>query len=348
MKKIICILSSIPLIFLAGCKVNVPKFDINIEDTVGGTFIVKNAAFAGEIVEIDSLLDAEYLLEGYMINGELITSSIFKMPEEDVNIQPIVSLDENTYSLYVKDNRFGEINLHKYKGKAGDCIAIDYFPSYGYVLDHFNVNNIDIGKNITFVLGHEDTTVEGVFKPAIEDKTNMVSTLNNNSTGTAYFTYELNDFGLKISAQVIDPLILNYGDLRYQDYTQVIITKAHTTQWIKDSTFSICCTSNSKGLLRVAVAKEMLSDPFEIDNNNNEIRLSSTKKSVVAKEGYSGYDTSVEISYSYLESMLGFNKNNIRGNVCFDIALNNAESDITYNWNCAHNWFNPNSYIVIH
>lgn len=285
-------------------------------------------------------------LTGCTKNGELINESYFEMPDCDVEISPMLSVDENIYSLSVIDNRYGEVRLHKYSGKAGDQIAIDYFPAYGYVLNHFEVNGMNIGSNISFTLGHENSAVEGIFEKAIKNTDYIVKTINNNSEGKAYFTYELNDFGLKVSAQVIDPLILNYGEIRYQDFVEIIVTKSNTTQWIENSTFSIACTSNAKGYIRKAVSKEMRSELVMIENNDD-IRLSSCLKHVTAKEGYSGYDATIEISYDFIYTMLGFTKSNIQNNVCFNVALNNAESDITYNWNCYNNWFNPLSYILV-
>lgn len=250
--------------------------------------------------------------------------------------------EDSVYSLSIKDNPYGTLQLSAYEAKAGWPIAINYFPADNYVLDHFEVNGNSIGLSNSFAMPKQDTCVEGIFKKAIEDTPYVVSTKAVNATSKGHWYFNFTDESLVIKTKVIDQCLVNNEGIKMDDYCEVIIQPKGNSQWVKNKTVSFGINSFGECFYRTAVSGTMMSDPQYVEQTDG-ITYSSSQTYTNKREGFTGYITTMEIPYSVFES----NKNTFKSQYCFNFGLNNAESSLIFGWNSYVPWLSVSQYISL-
>lgn len=262
--------------------------------------------------------------------------------EPDCLIETVNNSSAEKHSLNVIDNPYGTVILHKYTARQGEQIAINYFPAYKYVLDHFNVNGVSIGKKLTFTMPNEDVDVEGIFVKAIENTPYVVKVDNTASTGESYWYFEKGEDSLDITIKVIDATIYSESGFLTQDYCEFIINPKTSSNWVKGITTSFGVTSENECFYREAVTGTMMSDPHSVEG---EYHVSTTfeKRYTNRKEGYTGYQMTMSIPYEEF----GMDKDTFFSTFKFNFCFHNAESPNTFGWAAYRSWLGPNEYISL-
>lgn len=274
------------------------------------------------------------------VTGCNLSSNNMILNDVDASNMQNESSTKEIHKLSVIDNPYGTVILHKYEGKKGDPIAINYFPAYKYVLDHFEVNGVSIDKANTFFMPDEDVFVEGIFVNAIEDTPYMIKVQNTTSLGESYWYFNKNEKSLDITIKVIDATI--YNDVGYlnQDYCEFIMQPIGSSSWIKNRTISFGVTIENECFYRVAVSGTMMGDPKDVKDVYN-VSTTFSKKFTNYKHGYTGYEFSISIPYEDF----GFDLDSFYSNYLFNFCFHNAESPNTFGWSSYRSWLGPSEYI---
>ena len=306
------------------------EYNIYIETSNGGN-VTSDLSSAVYNTQITLSVEPEmgYYLEKIYVNNEKIDNLEFLMPKKDAYIYAVFAKDDNYYKVTSENSRYGKVSVGIDKAQSGKKIIVDYFPVNDYVLDYFTVNGVNVGKNIEIIMPREDVVISACFKPAIEETPYVISAGMNNGTATSYWYFEYDDFGLKATVKVKDPLIIDYGESKYQDFVECLVSpnQDDSSTWITNKTFKLTVTANGEAFIRYAKSATVLGKEEEISSDSL-IKTNVANKSIANKDGYSGYEVVINISYE----MLGLTKETGKNKFLVCPAFNNAESSITNNW----------------
>ena len=351
---VVVLLLVIPIIVVlgtSGFNNNSSKTDeshkIFLESSNGGK-IFSNLSEAKNGVQISLFVELEvgYYLEKIYVNNEEIDFLEFSMPNCDAYIYGVFAKDDTLYKVSSENSRYGKVSVDIGEAKSGKKISVEYFPLNDYVLDYFTVNGKNVGNNPEIVMPREDAVISAVFKPAIEDTPYVISAGMNNGTATSYWYFEYDDFGLTVTVKVKDSLIIDYNETKYQDFVECLVSpyQSDSSNWIKNKTFKLTVTASGEAFIRYAKSATAL-DKEELISSDDSIQTNVTIKSITNKDGYSGYEVVMKISYE----MLGYTKDTGKNKFLICPAFNNAESSITNNWEVISDceWFNIKTHLLI-
>ena len=323
------------------------EYNVYIETSNGGNVTANlNSAKCETLITLSVEPEIGYYLEKTYVNDEEINSLEFSMPNCDAYVYAVFAKDDTLYKVSSENSRYGKVSVDVTEAQSGKKIVVDYFPMNDYVLDYFTINGKNVGSNTEIMMPREDALISAVFKPAIEETPYVISAGMNNGAATSYWYFEYDDFGLTVTVKVKDSLIIDYNETKYQDFVECLVSpyQSDSSNWIKNKTFKLTVTAGGEAFIRYAKSATAL-DKEELISSDDSIQTNVTIKSITNKDGYSGYEVVMKISYE----MLGFTKETGMNKFLVCPAFNNAESSITNNWEVISGceWFNTKTHLLI-
>lgn len=253
------------------------------------------------------------------------------------------AVSEENYIISITQNRYGVVNVDKLEAKANETINITYHSSVDYVLSHYLINGINVGIVTSYVVT-EDIMIEGVFKKAISDyDLNLAADLSG-APATSYWSFEYGEDSLKINTKVKDSSTVNFGNPKYQDAVEMLITTKDDNSWIKNKTYQFTCSRSGTTFVRKAISSTYLGSPIYDEEIVSNYGTADIEERYVAKNhGYTGYEVDINIPYS----ALGLNSSNAYGNIRLSIALQNSRSGINSEWTCYGEWLIVSTHYIV-
>lgn len=313
-------------------------YPIYVENNDGGTITVdREAAQEGETVTISVTATLGYQLKEIYLNEEKIEGNSFEMPGQAVVLTPSFAREETRYQITTKNSRYGRVLVEEeMSARAGDKVTVDYYALNGYVLDYITLNGkkTELDSQNAFTMPAEEVVVSAVFKKAIADTDVAITTENKASDGVSNWYFEYKPTGFLVTAKVNDATVIETGEAKYQDYVECMfnIYQEGITEWQSGKTVTYVVTAGEQTFMQTAVTSMELSKPMEVKEN---FKYSVTRKRLMDKDGYSGYEVQMKIPYE----ALGTTYEKALGNICVCPASRNSESLVTRKWKNSCDWF---------
>ena len=182
--------------------------------SVGNLYIESNYASAGDEITVYVHPFQGYELDTIYVNGQPITGNIFTMPAQITEVS--ASFKKIQYTVTVRENANGTVELSKNKAGIGDKITVTVTPVAGYELDEIKVNNKTITSN-PFTMPAADVTVDVTYKK-IEYSVTVVDSENGSVTAS------------KSKATVGDEITLTINPAKGFDLEKVKLNDSEITE----------------------------------------------------------------------------------------------------------------------
>lgn len=319
-------------------------YDVLTDASNGGVLLADPIrAKAGETVRLTAIPEAGFVLGTVTLNGAALESMQFEMPAGDALVYATFARDRTQYRVTAQNGRYGKVTVDKTSAMSGEIVTADWLPFDGHVLDHFTVNGEDAGKNREIVMPSGDAVISAVFIKAIGDTPVHLSIAGNNNSSQYYWYFRYTETGLTVTVKAIDSSVVITEEPHYRDYVECIVGlyDPFAVDWTVGKTIKLTVTADGTLFLRRAVRTTAFGkEIFDVGPN---FRATVRRKSIAHKDGYSGYEVTMEIDYA----LLGVTAEEGYGNITICPAMNNSESALTGSWRNLCVWFDVSTHLHI-
>jgi len=321
-------------------------YDVITDASEGGEIATSlRKAAAGETVLLTVTPHEGYALDYVELDGVAYEGTSFVMPSAPVTVFAYFVKNLNSYNVTAVNGRYGTVSVNRTKCLSGGTVEVDYIPLNGYVLDYFTLNGQNVGASRLITMPAEDAVISAVFCKAIEDTNVRLSAVMSHSTAYSYWYFAYTDQGLDITVKVEDMLLILTGDPIYRDYVECVVALAPTrAEWVVGKTVKLTVTADGTCFMRTAVSgtafgKEVYDFDRALWSGEADV------KSIMKKQGYSGYEAKIHVSYE----LLGASAAECKGRVAVMPAMNHSESLYGGRWISYNNdaWLNATAYPVV-
>ncbi|MCQ2742316.1 MAG: hypothetical protein MJ239_03350 [Bacilli bacterium] len=286
-------------------QVSQAKFTITVNQ-VEHAIISSNVSQAseGETVSLSIEVEENYEFDYFTLNDAKIEGNQFKMPGYDVTVSAIIKEGgEVLHSITCLYNEHVDFFADVEEAHKGDTITLDYYPTYGYALDYFEVNSSRI-EGLSFEMPSEDVVIS-CHESYIAKPSDISITCTNvgreEYDATSNWFIELEEDSLHVYTIVDDHFIVdNSYTMREEglkDNAEILLTPtkyANTKGLSVNHTIDLMINVSGFSWAKLADSDKTFIDSSLVGSN---VESEVVKYDYFNKDGITGYRVDFYVSY---------------------------------------------------